>query len=62
MLGTSEILVIILAVLILFGGKKMPDIARNIGKSINALKQELREVKKSLEESEQKNDKPDLKG
>ncbi len=62
MLGTSEIIVIILAVLILFGGKKMPDIARNLGKSINALKQELRDVKKSLEETEQKDDNPELKG
>jgi len=62
MIGTSEIIVIILAVIILFGGKKMPEIARNLGRSINALKQELREVKKSIEEAEQKDKKSDFKG
>ena len=49
MLGSTEILIIVLAVLILFGGKKLPEVARNIGKGVAALKKEMREVKKSID-------------
>jgi TatA/E family protein of Tat protein translocase len=49
MIGTSEIILIVLAVLILFGGKRLPEIARNLGKGINMLKREVRNVKDSIE-------------
>jgi TatA/E family protein of Tat protein translocase len=49
MIGTSEIILIVLAVLILFGGKRLPEIARNLGKGINILKREVRNVKDSIE-------------
>ena len=57
MLGSTEILIIVLAVLILFGGKKLPEVARNIGKGVAALKKEMREVKKSIDLDDK-----DLKG
>ena len=60
MFGSSEILLIVIAILILFGGKRLPEIARNIGKGINALKREMQEVKRSID-LEDKDDK-DLKG
>ena len=60
MFGSSEILLIVIAILILFGGKRLPEIARNIGKGINALKREMNEVKRSID-LEDKEDK-DLKG
>ncbi|MBC8277218.1 MAG: twin-arginine translocase TatA/TatE family subunit [FCB group bacterium] len=60
MFGSSEIILIVIAILILFGGKRLPEIARNIGKGINALKREMREVKRSID-LEDKDDK-DLKG
>lgn len=38
MLGTGEILVILVVALILFGGKKLPDFAKNLGKGIREFK------------------------
>ena len=49
MFGTMEIIVILLAVLLLFGGKKLPEFARNLGRGINALKREFSEFKKSMD-------------
>jgi sec-independent protein translocase protein TatA len=62
----SEILVIVLAVLVLFGGKKIPEIARYIGKGINELQKATRDIKREMDinqtdrEAEKKKD--DLKG
>ena len=38
-LGTSEILVLALIVLLLFGGKKIPELMKGIGKGIKSFKQ-----------------------
>jgi sec-independent protein translocase protein TatA len=39
MLGTGEIIVILCLVLLLFGGKKLPEFARNLGRGIREFKQ-----------------------
>lgn len=52
MIGTSELLLILLVVLLMFGGKKLPELARNLGRGVNAFKKELRDVQKTIEESE----------
>ena len=44
--GLPEILLILLAVIILFGGKKIPELARALGKSLS-------EFKKGRNESEE---------
>ena len=44
--GLPEILLILLAVIILFGGKKIPELARGLGKSLS-------EFKKGRNESEE---------
>ena len=34
MIGTTEIVLIVLAILLLFGGKKIPELARGLGSAI----------------------------
>jgi TatA/E family protein of Tat protein translocase len=38
MSGVPEILLIVFVVLLLFGGKKLPELARSLGKSLNEFK------------------------
>lgn len=38
MLGSGELLVILLLVLVLFGGKKLPELARSLGQGIREFK------------------------
>jgi sec-independent protein translocase protein TatA len=38
MMGTGEILVILVVILILFGGKKLPEFAQSLGKGIREFK------------------------
>ncbi len=42
MIGTGEILVILVVVLILFGGKKLPEFARSLGQGIREFKKACR--------------------
>lgn len=41
-LGTSEIIVIILVVLLIFGGKRIPELARGLGRGVSEFKAGLR--------------------
>ncbi len=47
-LGTTEILIIAVVVLILFGGKKLPELARGLGQSGRELKKAKAELEKAL--------------
>lgn len=49
-LGMQEILVIALVVLLLFGGKKIPELMRGLGKGVKSFKEGLND----LEEKEKK--------
>lgn len=53
-IGTSEILLIVFALLLLFGGKKLPELMRGLGRGIrdfkDAVKAPLDEVKDSLQD------------
>jgi len=39
--GIPEIVIILLALLLLFGGKKLPELARGLGKGLRTFKREL---------------------
>jgi len=45
-LGGSEIFLVLLAVLLLFGAKKIPELARGLGKGIREFKDASKEVQK----------------
>lgn len=47
-LGSAEILVVILVLVFLFGGKKLPEIAKNLGTSGKELKKAKGEIEKAL--------------
>jgi len=50
-LGAQELILIFGVILLLFGAKKIPDIARGLGKGIREFKDASREVKKEIEEA-----------
>jgi sec-independent protein translocase protein TatA len=55
--GGSEWLLIVLAVLILFGGRKIPEFMRGIGKGIREFNDAKSNVKKEIEEGVNEKDK-----
>ncbi len=54
-LGTTEIILIALVVLLLFGGKKIPELMRGIGKGVKNFKDGVKGIQDDIEEG----DKPD---
>lgn len=57
-LGMQEILVILLIVLLLFGGKKIPELMRGAGKGVRAFKDGMKEVTSDEDASEKTEEKP----
>lgn len=53
-LGPMELLLVFLAILLLFGAKRLPEIARGMGKGINEFKKAIKdttdEIKGSVDE------------
>ena len=43
-LGAGEIILILLVILILFGAKKIPELAKGLGKGMSEFKKGLKEV------------------
>jgi len=56
-LGGQEIILIIIAIVILFGGKKIPELMRGIGKGIN----EFTKAKDGVYDKDEKNENEDHK-
>ena len=59
--GTGEIILIVAVILLLFGGKKIPELMRGLGKGVKSFKQGMNEVedelKKPLEDLDDKKEK-----
>jgi sec-independent protein translocase protein TatA len=50
-LGATEIILIAFVVLLLFGGKKIPELMRGLGRGVREFKDAKDNVRKELEES-----------
>lgn len=69
-LGMSEIIVIAFVILLLFGGRKIPELMRGLGKGVRSFKEGMNDVERNIrtedtsfseKEKEKKADNPDLK-
>ena len=49
-IGMQEVLLIALVVLLLFGGKKIPELMKGIGKGVRSFKEGMNDVEKEIEE------------
>ena len=47
-LGTGEIIIIALVVLLLFAGKKIPELMRGIGKGVKSFKDGMNDIEKQI--------------
>jgi sec-independent protein translocase protein TatA len=52
-LGTGEIILIVLLVILFFGARKIPELARSMGHGIREFKTAQKEVQKELEKESQ---------
>ena len=52
-LGMQEILIIALIILLLFGGKKIPELMKGLGKGVNSFKEGMNEVTDQKDKSEE---------
>ena len=50
-LGPWEIVLIMVVVLLLFGGKKIPELSRGVAKGLKVFKTEMNDVKKQFKEA-----------
>jgi len=58
-LGAPEVIIIALIVLLLFGGKKIPELMKGIGKGVKNFKDGLADVENEINKDVKKEDKVD---
>lgn len=51
--GPWEIVAIVAVVLLLFGGKKIPELMKGLGKGVKSFKEGMNEVEKEIEKSDE---------
>ncbi len=56
-LGGSEVVIIVLILLLLFGAKRLPELAKGLGKSIKEFKKATTDIQDEIENSGKFNDK-----
>lgn len=52
--GTWEIVAIVLVIVLLFGGKKIPELMKGLGKGVKSFKEGMNEVEKEIKKPESK--------
>lgn len=53
-IGTTELLLIALVVLLLFGGKKLPELMRGLGQGIKGFKDGMKDIKPEEDKKEER--------
>jgi sec-independent protein translocase protein TatA len=48
MIGTWEIVAIVAVILLLFGGRKIPELMKGLGKGVKSFKEGMNEVEKEI--------------
>ena len=48
--GPWEVVIIALVILLLFGGKKIPELTRGLGKGVKSFKDGIKDVEKELDD------------
>ena len=48
-IGTQEVIIIAIIILLLFGGKKIPELMRGIGKGVRSFNEGMDDVKNEME-------------
>ena len=51
-LGMSEIILIVLVILLFFGGKKIPEMMKGLGKGVKSFKDGMNEIEQDLKSPE----------
>lgn len=49
-IGTTEIIIIALIVVLLFGGRKIPELMKGLGRGVRSFKEGVNEVKTEIDE------------
>ncbi len=52
MIGTWEIVAIVAVILLLFGGKKIPELMKGLGKGVKSFKEGMNEVEKEIKDAD----------
>ena len=60
-LGGSEIIIIALVILLLFGGKKIPELMRGLGKGVSQFKKGMNEIEEQINAEPEKKDETETK-
>ena len=57
-LGTGELILIFLVILLLFGAQRLPELARGLGKGINEFKDAVESSKKEIMDAKESAESP----
>ena len=57
-LGSTEIIIIALVILLLFGGKKIPELMRGLGKVVSQFKKGMKDIEEEINAEPEKKEDP----
>lgn len=54
--GSGEVLIIVLVILLLFGGRKIPELMKGLGKGVRSFKEGMEDIQNEIDKPIKKND------